>query len=359
MAVKNRKYKNEKAVDIIFTGLIRTQDKFKDSIKDLVQLHKEGLVNQIIFSTWDYEVDKYPRMREFLADNKINLIENIEPYKRGIGNIWCQMKSLDAALKEIDSTSFVLKTRCDLYINPNFLRKLFLEKEKLLKIKKDLPKGNIFKYKIWIHYYELKTPFHMGEECLLAHHHDMDLMVNYESSYDENYKIGDALSHIRRFIHPFIQDYPILKEYLKTYSKDSFLKTLAIKFSHKVFDLRGLKIARKISSKNKFSVLEKKLSSVKFIDILAAYYSILYSHFYVDGNSFPDQVVSKVWNSPGKKLDQYEFTKNLREEMSHPAQPGQIYVYDMELLNNICNKKLKKDPISERLMVAIDKFNSQ
>ena len=132
-----------------------------------------------------------------------------------------------------------------------------------------------------------------------------------------------------------------------------------MRLSHKFFDLRGAKIARKISSQNKFSALHKKLRDDKFIDILAAYYSILYSHFYIDGDSFENQIVSKVWNTPGKKLDPIEFAKNLKEEMSHPAQLGQIYIYNMELLSNICNKKLNKDSISERLMNAIDRFNNQ
>ena len=347
-----------KAIDVIFTGLVRTPEMFKKSINDLLQLRKEGLINQIIFSTWDYEIPKNPEIFSFLQKNKVIVIGSQEPKDRGTGNIWCQMKSLEEALKKIDADRFILKNRTDVYINLNFLRKLIKEKEKLLKIKKDLPKGNIFKYKIWIHYYELKTPFHMGEECLFAYYDDMKKMINYDSSYDNNYKIGSALSHIRRFIHPFIHDYPILQEYLKSYSKDSLLKTLAIKFSHNIFDMRGSKMARRISSKNKFSTLDKKLKDSNFLNILAAYYSILYSHFYVNGNSFPDQVVSKVWNSPGIKLDPLDFTKNLTNEMSHPAQPGQIYVYDMELLENIAEKNLKVDAVSQRLMAAIDRFNN-
>lgn len=354
-----KRFDSTKAIDVIFTGLVRTPEMFKKSINDLLQLHKEGLINQIIFSTWDYEIPKNPEIFSFLEKNRVKVVASQEPKDRGFGNIWCQMKSLEEALKKADQNRFVLKNRTDVYINPDFLRKLIKQKENLLKITRSLPRGDIFKNKIWIHYYELKTPFHMGEECLLAHHHDMSLMVNYDSSYDNNYKIGSALSHIRRFIHPFISQYPILQEYLKTYSKDSLLKTFAIKFSHKFFDMRGSKIARKISSQNKFSALDKKLRDDKFIDILGAYYSILYSHFYIDGNSFPDQVVSKVWNSPGKNLAPMDFTSNMKEEMSHPAQPGQIYVYDTELLNNICTKNIKKDAISERLMTAIDKFNSQ
>src|SRR3989338_10094302 len=216
----------KKGIDVIFTGLVRTPEKFKKSITDLVQIRKDGLINQIIFSTWDYELDKYPQIFEFLRKNNVTVLANKEPEDRGLGNIWCQMKSLDIALTKVEDDRFVLKNRTDIYINPEFLRKIFKEKEKILRITCALSKGNIFKYKVWVHYYELKTPFHMGEEAFFGHKHDIKLLVNYDASYDKKYKIGNAVSHIRRFIHPFLNQYPILYEYLKTYSKDSLLKTL-------------------------------------------------------------------------------------------------------------------------------------
>ena len=349
----------KKAVDVVFTGLARVPERFKESIKDLVQMRKEGLVNQIIFSTWDYEVEKHKELMDFLKKNDVIIIGSVEPQDRGEGNIWCQMKSLDVGLDKVDTDRFVLKNRSDIYINPEFLRKLFIEKEDLLKITHNLPKGNIFKYKIWVHYYELKTPFHMGEECLFGHKHDIKLMVNYEKLYDE-LKVGNAISHIRRFIHPFLKDYPMLNSYLKSYSKDTLFKTLAIKFSKKVFEVRGFKIARKISAKNKLTSLQKKLKDDGFVDILALYYSILYTHFYIDGNSFTNQIVNvadRPESTPGVELDPFEFSKNL-DIITHPTRPGQIYVYDMKLLNNIYNKKLNKDPISEKLMNSIERINS-
>ncbi len=351
--------REKKKVDVIFTGLVRAPEKFKKSIADMVKLRKEGLINKIIFSTWDYEAEKNSEIISFLGKNNVIVIATKEPEDRGIGNIWCQMKSLDVGLSKIDEDRFVLKNRTDIYINPNFLRELFNKKESLLKINRNLPNGNIFKYKVWVHYYELKTPFHMGEECFFGHHHDIKLLVNYDKSYDEKYKVGDAISHIRKFIHPFLNNYPILYDYLKTYSKDSFLKTLAIKFSHKIFEVRGFKIARKISAKNKFNNLEKKLKDDKFINILATYYSILHSHFHIDGSSFKNLVInvpSRPESAPGAKLDPIEFKKNL-SALTHPTRLGQVYIHDMELLSNICNNKLNKDAISERLMKAIKRFN--
>lgn len=351
----------KKRVDVIFTGLVRTPEKFKKSILDLVKMREEGLVNQIIFSTWDYELERYPVIFEYLKRNSVIILANKEPEDRGEGNIWCQMKSLEIGLSKVDSDRFVLKNRTDIYINPEFLRKLFKEKETLLKITTPLPKGNIFKNKVWIHYYELKTPFHMGEEAFFGHKHDISLLVNYDKSYDEKYKVGNAVSHIRRFIHPFLKDYPVLHSYLKTYSKDSLLKTLALKFSKYIFNVRALKISRRISAKNKLSNLEKKLKDEKFLDILAAYYSILNSHFYIDGSSFPDLIVnveSRPESKPGIRLDPNDFVKNIHTS-THLTRLGQIYVHDEEFLQNICNKKLKEDGFSDGLINAIDRFNQQ
>src|SRR3989344_1850578 len=171
--------KDSEKIDALFLGLVRQPERFKKSINDLVMMRKEGLINQIIFSTWDYEIEKNPEIIKFLKDNKVILIGSKEPEDRGEGNIWCQMKSLDVALDKVDSDRFVFKNRSDIYVNPDFLRNLIKNKREILKISSPLPKGNIFKYKIWIHYYEFKTPFHMGEECMFGHAHDMRLLVNY------------------------------------------------------------------------------------------------------------------------------------------------------------------------------------
>ena len=263
--------KTKKSVDILFTGLVRMPEMFKKSILDLLAMRKEGLVNKILFSTWLGEVEKYPDIHKFLDKHDIRIIRSKEPSPRGTKNsptIWCQMKALEIGLKNIEKNRFALKTRTDVYINPLFLRKLFKEKESLLKITKDLPKGNLFRYKVWIFYYEIKTPFHMGEECFFGDRDDLKNLVNYESSYDIDYKIGGGISHIRRYINPFLRDYPIFFEYLKKYNKDTLSKSIVEKekillkydlyrkcFPHKYglrAMLRRIPLLRDINKHNKF-----------------------------------------------------------------------------------------------------------
>ena len=86
--------------DIIFTGLFRNFDLLKKSVLDFSRLRKRGLVDKIIFSTWDYEVKNNGDAASFLRKNKVEIIANKEPENKGIGNIFCQMKSLEEGLKK-------------------------------------------------------------------------------------------------------------------------------------------------------------------------------------------------------------------------------------------------------------------
>ena len=200
-------FDNENSVDVVFCGLIREIGMFMKSLNDLVLLRKEGLVNRIIFSTWYGEVQNNPDIYEFFKENNIEIVENESPEERGLASIWCQMKSLEEGLKVVNERRFVLKTRSDIYLPVSLLRKLFSEKERLLRITKNLPKGNIFKHKIWTHFYELKTAFFMGDSAFFGYRDDLKKLINYDKSYENEYDISliDHGEHIMRFIHPFFE----------------------------------------------------------------------------------------------------------------------------------------------------------
>jgi len=355
----------KKAVDVVFTGLLREPEMFKKTLLDLIEFRKQGLVDKIIFSTWEGEVQKNPEMQAYMKENNIEVLESKEPEVRGLGNVWCQMISFDEALKKTTEGRFVLKTRTDVYINPKFLKQLFIERENVLKITKDLPKGNIFKYKIWIYYYEIKTPFHIGDECFFGYRDDLKHMINYEKKYDTDYRIGGGISHIRRFINPFLKDYPILYRFLETYSKDNPLKAVIEKERRKKKNrrwrvwVRKLPLARKISRNSKFRILHRNLKKEEFLDVLAAYYSILYSHFYVDSVSTENQVTFAGRDVYDVTVDPVDFDSNFTKANFVKSEAGMMHAYDMELLDNVCNKKLKPSPVADKLIEAIDRFNGK
>ncbi|MDD5192072.1 MAG: hypothetical protein PHH54_05660 [Candidatus Nanoarchaeia archaeon] len=349
---------NSERIDILFCGLLRAPNLFKKSISDLIKLKKEGVVDKIIISTWIGEFQKDPDTLDFLKKNKIILIENEEPEETGGTYVMHQMKSLDEGLKHVGENHFVLKTRTDVYINPLFLKKLFTKKKTFLTIKKDLPKGNIFKYKVWVPWYEIKTPFYMADECFFGYADDLKLLFNYNEVYDKKYQISGGPTHIRRFINPFLKDYPIFYDYLEKYSREGVIRPFIRNISRDFFGLFKLNIMKKFNEQRKFAIFRKKLETKGFMDCLAAYYFILYSHFYIDSCSFEDQIIFGHASKPVIELDNENIERNFNPKKSTPKFSGQVYGYDIKLLDNIINKRIKKDFFSGRLLSAIDKFET-
>ena len=81
-----------KPINVIFTGLVRTPERFVKSIEDFASLRSEGLINDIVFATWIGEIEKYKGLRKALKDHGLHLIEAEQP-PRAIGYVWHQMKS--------------------------------------------------------------------------------------------------------------------------------------------------------------------------------------------------------------------------------------------------------------------------
>jgi len=355
-----RKKKEIKSVDIIFCGLVRDMDSFKKTLEDLQLLRKKELVDKIIVSTWIGEVQKTPELSSFLKDKKVLVVESKEPENRGDGNVWCQMKSLQMGLKEVNQNKFVLKTRTDVYINPDFLEKLFSEKEKILRISYHLPKGDIFKYKIWAPWFEITKPFFMGDECFFGYKSDLNLLVNYDCSFDNENYLGPDTTHIRRFVYPFLKNYPSFNVYIKNYGNERFLKNFLMKKSYNLYDfLTRFMLLRNLSEINRFNVLKKRLKDDNFLRCLADYYMILYSHFYIDNYSFPNQILFKGNPKPILESNPSDLEDNFaRKRVLGGWYGGQIYIYDMNFLRGLFERKMNSSPLFNRLIKIIDELTS-
>lgn len=352
------KRKND-SVDILFCGLLREPEMFKASINEMVSLREKGLINKILFSTWIGEVKKNPEIEKLLKEKNVKIIESEEPKERGHGSIWCQMKAMNVGLEKIDSGRFILKTRSDVHVNKDFLVHLFNNKSELLKIKVDLPKGNIFSHKVWVPWFEITRPFYIGDECFFGKKEDVKLMINFDRRYDTDYRIGSGLAHIRRFIHPFIESYPIFKDSLGKFRQDGAIKTFAVRMKDKkIFDLRKISFLRDLNKFNRFRKLKKRLRDSDYIKVLSAYYSIMYSHFYVDGDSYPKQVVFDKAEPPSKKMDLEIMENNYTSGKTVYKYGGQIHDFNMKMINNLCENRLVQTPLSKRLTIAINRFNN-
>jgi len=347
----NHKAKRNKSVDVIFCGLVRDVDSFKKTIGDLISLRQKRLVDKMILSTWKGELQKNEGLSSFLEDNDVLMLESEEPENRGDGNVWCQMKSLQVGLEKVNSGKFVLKTRTDVYINPDFLEKLFSEKEKLLEITYHLPEGDIFKHKIWAPWFEITKPFFMGDECFFGHKDDLMLLINYDCSFDKENYLGPDTTHIRRFVYPFLKDYPVFYTYIKSYGNERVLKNLLMKKAYSIHDfLEKFRTLKYFSELKRFNILKKRLKEENFLKCLAAYYLVLYSHFYIDSSTFPNQILFKGKPKPILPSDALILDNNFsRKRVLGKDYGGQIYIYDMNFLGGLFEKKMNTTPLLERL----------
>ena len=355
---------NISPIDVVFTGLIRDYGTFKKSLNDLVQLRKKGFVDKIILSTWKGEPSKHPEMIPFLEKSGILIIESEEPevnqnspyYKKDF--IWHQMKALDIGLNNIEDGKFVLKSRSDVYISPDFIKKLATEKSSLLKIILDLPSGNIFKFKVWVPWFELTKPFFMADECFFGFKDDLKHLYNYNKDYFEKYDLGPDVHHVMRYINPFLEKYPIFYTSMKEYSKDRSFKNFIKRNYPKMYEkLKNYSFLKKASESSRFNVLASRLGRQDFINLLSAYYCVLYSHFYIDLVSFKNQIVFRDFYSgklprSDKKIAENNFTK----EKSRFPGSGMLYFYDLGFVNSLINGKLKKTPLAMKLNEGVTKF---
>ncbi len=351
----------EKKINIIFTGLFRQQELLKKSIANFIKLRKDNLVDKIIVSTWDYEVKKNPKMTDFLKNNEVIVLGSKEPKKRGFGNINCQMKALEAGLREVNKKSFVLKTRTDIYIDPLFLKGLFKNKERILRIKLNLP-DNVFRYKFWIPYFEITKPFYLSDEAYFGYYEDHKKLINYKP-YHDSYNLQSGTIHMQRWFEPFLSKYPVLKDFIENHPHVGYPKeNLFYKIIKKIAKQNRLtfNLLNSVTVRNRFRVLKKRLEDERYVNVLAAYYSILYSHFYINAKPV-DYAINKEGifkrGSPfNPKVNNLDLIKNYVMENATGKRQGQIYAYNDEFLKNIFNGKIIKDDFSTSLLVSIDKF---
>ncbi len=300
-------------INVLFCGLVRMPELFVKSINDLVVLKRQGLIDTIAYSTWNTEIDKYNGLREFLIKSGIKLIESIEPQFQG-SSIFHQMISFESGLQNFADDSYVLKTRPDVYIKTEFIRMLASD-ENFLDIPNTGP-GVIFKKKIWIPWFEITKPFYMGDEAFFGLNEDMKNLVNYDVSYDIKYKSDAGIGHIRRYIHPFLKDYPSLQEYLGC----------GVKTGH--------------NTDRRFDILRRNMQSDHYWEHLALYYLIVNKHFRISSDYVPQQIQFRLWSNPKITIDEDKFDENFTIEKSWNNERGQIYAYNERWLKSLLGRKI-------------------
>ncbi len=243
------------------------QERFRKSISEMEKLRKKGLINEIIFVTWRGRMEGRDSLKKYLSNKDVRLITSKESKFGGRNSIWHQMKALDIALRNIPSGYHVLKTRTDVYIEKDFLERLFSGGIEHLQNSAD---SGVFENRMWVPSFEIQTPFYFCDYCFWGLRKDIDKLVNYDARYDALYELSSAIAETRRFIHPYLKEFQFLEHYLLNY--------IGPNRDHILFE-------------NRKKLMKRRLNSEVFSQYLSFYYKCALTDFYIDYSpvSFKDK----------------------------------------------------------------------
>jgi hypothetical protein len=192
------------------------------------------------------------------------------------------MQDLDVGLKSLPENCNVLKTRTDIHIEQEFLERLFSGQINDLHTSAG---SDIFENRVWVPWFEIRTPFMMSDYCFYGTHNDIQKLVNYDARYDVLYDLRRGIAGTRRFIHPYLDEYPFLEYFLENYKGPDR-------------DPNG--------HKNMKYLWEQRLKSRVFCAFIAFYYKVLDQDFYINYSPVKYKSVSKMENATLRLLGQPE-----------------------------------------------------
>lgn len=250
-------------IDVVITGIIRDNVEFSLILSKVLLWRDDGLVGNIVLSTWDGRVDDFLDIREMLAERGVHLVETVEPKVGSMGNIFFQKVALAQGLAHLDGNPMVLKLRTDAIARFVFHMP---ELEEGLRHGLQVPVDNssgmpcIFENKIiaWVFGYD--NFFNIADIFFCGRRRDLQKLCVMESGHDIQY-FGDTICAEQRwFSDPFVQSFPAFR--------DLFL----------YFNMPA--IARKVSRLVELSAAEDACRVPDFLmNVAALYYAVMKTNF--------------------------------------------------------------------------------
>lgn len=204
----------------VVCGNIRSELDFKLTLTKLVVLRSNNKIHHILISTWKNEIDKYEGLRETLKSLDIYVVESnpltdeIESTESISVNYWRQARQLLLALDFIPKNSFVLRVRSDRSLNYiNQMEKLGVFDNYMIKTVDFGKFPKIFEYKVFIFGPKTVRLMHMIDFAFLGYSKDLYKMINFD--YNELKFQKTIVANAQWFMYPFIQEFPILRDYIR------------------------------------------------------------------------------------------------------------------------------------------------
>ncbi len=321
---------DDRKVSVVFTGLITDPDLFARSLDQFTSIKQ---VNELILATWDKEAsDKNSILSEFAHRHGLIVAAVPEPIEWA-GNLLSQMMSLYIGLRQSNRNNYVLKTRTDVFIEKEPLINVF---DKDLSL--DLPTNyqsvkSPFEEKVCVWGIELTSPFYIHDLFYFGRHADITRLVNMDIRYDILYEMSKEKIHIRRFLHPFIDDFPIFEKFLHV--------------EHIIGN------TQEFPNEYRYYVLEELLKEEVYILILALYYRV--AGLYYTNQWGPKKVFT--WRDVPDQVEFYPgdtFSDLLLGNRNHKA----LLLRGDNLFEIVNERSYGSCPIGKRFDVAFDYIDS-
>lgn len=104
---------NTKLPWVVITGLIREPETVNHLFDFLSNLKKRNIIEQVVFSTWHNELNRYPVIEKQVVDNEFLVIEAAPPALICMGSFLHQAEALRNGLQLCPGDAFIFKMRTD------------------------------------------------------------------------------------------------------------------------------------------------------------------------------------------------------------------------------------------------------
>lgn len=318
---------NSDAKILLFTGQVKSKEVvnplavFNKSLEDALALQESGELDGVIWSTWEHEEEEFVKTKLLQVPRGLNFTCISQPSleDNGLGNIKAQMSTFNSGVylaNEVYSEDcLILKSRPDGYIKPDFIKKVLNLDYSLSSDAKILP------HKIWTPWFNMLKPFYLEDSFFASKASSMTKLHNTDGMFVYE-KMGQGISHIRRFIYPFLDSYPILKKYISNHLGATF----ELQRNYSLEGVQG-------------DTLDY------FTELYATYYHILDKFFIIKEDG--DSITHYSWH-------EHPFERRFRDELSftynsHPSSGdsgGLIYVYNKKWLSKLLSGEFNHDEFS-------------
>lgn len=204
---------NGREVWALVCGAVRSPDEFIPTIAHLLDLRTEGLLDQIVVSTWFDEIDRNVGLRKALTNLGVGIVESTDATTPGMNHMWRQFRTLDQGVRYVPSGAWVFKARTDrtsMYING--MRAALSNLEDWSCRSPADAELALFRRRLIVSYISTSFPFLTKDVAFCGLREDL-LKLGHFEHWTEITGVEAVWPECRWKAYPFLQRFPIFKEF--------------------------------------------------------------------------------------------------------------------------------------------------